>query len=227
MKKKTETEVIPYVFLTAILILLIWFDTAWSDLSILHLKNSDDCIWYYTLVQMYEGILHFDIKKVFSYPLVYGFIFFLTNLLVAFPFLGDVGSPLSVVLPPMVTSFFAGATLYYILKITRLQKYTALEQIILLSLIILMPGFWYGAGIIHPEFMMTCFLCASIYYLGSSKSLYSRGFWKGIVLWGFAVGTKLTAVTFAPAVLGVIIWKWKHKEMLGEGDEYGFEEDHS
>ncbi|MFC1826750.1 hypothetical protein ACFLZQ_02320 [Thermodesulfobacteriota bacterium] len=213
LKKKIEKQVLPYVFLTAILILMIWFNTAWSDLSILHFKLCDDVLWYYTLVQMYEGILHFDIRKVFSYPLIYGFIFFLTNLLVTFPFLDDVGSTLSVVLPPIVTSFFAGATLYYILKATRLQKYTALEQIILLSLIILMPGFWYGAGIIHPEFMMTCFLCASIYYLGSSKSLYSREFWKGIVLWGFAIGTKLTAVTFAPAVLGMIIWKWKNKEI--------------
>ena len=213
LKKKIEKQVLPYVFLTAILILMIWFNTAWSDLSILHFKLCDDVLWYYTLVQMYEGILHFDIRKVFSFPSVYGFIYFLTNLLVAFPFLDDVGSPLSVVMPYIVSSFFAGATLYFILKITRLQKYTALEQIILLSLIILMPGFWLHSYAFHPEFMMTCFLCASIYYLGSSKNLYSKEFWKGVVLWGFAVGTKLTAIFFAPAVLGMIIWKWKNKEI--------------
>jgi hypothetical protein len=116
-------------------------------------------------------------------------------------------------MPPMVTSFFAVTTLFFILKTTRLQKYNTLEQTILLFLIILMPAFWSKAGVIHPEFMMTFFLSASIYYLGFNKSLYGSEFWKGIVLWGFAIGTKVTAVFFAPAVLGIIIWKWKNKEI--------------
>lgn len=203
-----RVKIVPYILLAIIFILLIWIDIAWSNLSILQLKSIDEYAFHGSLLRMHEGVLNFELKKFFSFGfLSYGFIFFLTNLVVAFPFLVDSGSALSIILPRIMTSIFAIITLFYLLKIAQLQKATILQQIILLCLIVLMPGFWTNATWFHPDYMMAAFLCASIYYLSLDNNQCGKYFWIAILLWGFATATKIQAVTFAPVLLGMIIWK--------------------
>lgn len=210
-----KVKIIPYLFLAIIFILLVWINIAWSNLSILQIKSIDEYAFHNSLLRMHEGVLNFELKKFFSFGFFsYGFIFFLTNLVAVFPFLADAGSNLSIILPRIVTSIFAIITLFYLLKIAQLQKANILEQVILLFLIVLMPGFWTNATWFHPDYMMTAFLCASIYYLSLDNKQYGKHFRIGIILWGFAIATKIQAITFAPVLLGMIIWKL-YKRKIG------------
>jgi len=210
-----KIKFIPYILLVIIFILLAWIDVGWSDLSILGMKSMDEYVFHYSLLRMHEGVLNFELQQIFSYVFYsYGFLFFLTNLVVAFPFLADAGSNMSIILPRIVTSTFAIITLFYLLKILQLQKANILEQVILLFLIVLMPGFLIHAAWFNPNYMMAAFLCASIYYLSLDNNQYGKHFWIGIILWVFAVAAaKIQAITFAPVLLGMIIWKLYKREM--------------
>jgi 4-amino-4-deoxy-L-arabinose transferase-like glycosyltransferase len=210
-----KIKLIPYLLLAIIFTLLTWINIAWSDLSILQMKSIDEYAFHNSLLTMHDGLMNFDIKKLFSFGFYsYGFDFFIINLMATFPFLSDASSNISIILPRIVTSIFAIITLVYLLKIMQLQKANILEQVLLIVLIALMPGFWTNATWMHPDYMMAAFLCASIYYLSTSISTNEKNhkFWLGIILWGLAVATKIQAVTFAPVLLGIVIWKWHNHE---------------
>ena len=44
---------------------MIWMDLSWSKLSILEMKSIDEYAFHGSLLRVYEGLISFDVKKIF------------------------------------------------------------------------------------------------------------------------------------------------------------------
>ena len=79
---------------------MIWFDFSWSELSILEMKSIDEYAFHGSLLRVYEGLVSFDIKKLFSHGFYsYGSAFFILNGIAASPWLDVTDSSLSIIVP--------------------------------------------------------------------------------------------------------------------------------
>ena len=183
--------------------IMIWMDFSWSELSILEMKSIDEYAFHGSLLRVYEGLVSFDIKKLFSHGFYsYGSAFFILNGIAASPWLDVTDSSLSIIVPRLITTLFMGVSLLILTKLLEQFHSNIFEKILALLFVVMMPGIWVNAMWFHPDYMMTAFLMASMYVLFKSKIIGDRFYWFSVLFWGISVAVKIQAITFAP----VLIW---------------------
>ena len=182
---------------------MIWINLSWSKLSILEMKSIDEYAFHGSLLRVYEGLISFDVKKMFSHGFYsYGSIFFIINVLATFPWLEETGSSLAIITPRLINTLFMAVSLYIMTKLVEQFHKNLFDKILALFFVILMPGIWINAMWFHPDYMMITFLMASIYMLFRSNKIGDGFYWLSVLFWGISVAVKVQAVTFAP----VLIW---------------------
>jgi hypothetical protein len=182
---------------------MIWIDLSWSKLSILEMKSIDEYAFHGSLLRVYEGLVSFDVKKIFSHGFYsYGSTFFIINGLAAFPWLEETGSSFAIITPRLITTLFMAVTLFIMTKLVEQFHKNIFEKILALLFVIAMPGIWINAMWFHPDYMMTTFLMASMYMLFRSNKIGDGFYWLSVLFWGISVAVKVQAITFAP----VLIW---------------------
>jgi len=182
---------------------MIWINLSWSKLSILEMKSIDEYAFHGSLLRVYEGLISFDVKKMFSHGFYsYGSIFFIINVLATFPWLEETGSSLAIITPRLINTLFMAVSLYIMTKLVEQFHKNLFDKILALFFVILMPGIWVNAMWFHPDYMMITFLMASIYMLFRSNKIGDGFYWLSVLFWGISVAVKVQAVTFAP----VLIW---------------------
>lgn len=189
-----------YIILIVVFLILAYANYNHLNIGFLSTYSIDEYAFHGSLLNMYDGITSFDIKKIFFFDFYsYGFGFFFLNSLAVAPFIGSGNIEMSIYIPRMITSFFAVASVWYLYKTAKLycDKYFSL----LLSIIVLtMPGFWKNAMWFHPDWMMTFFIVLSIYFFAKDDWNFKKYFWRAGIALGLAMGTKIQGITFLPFV---------------------------
>jgi len=176
------------------------------ELGFLQNYSPDGYAFHGSLLNMFEGVMSFDIKKLFTFNFYsYGFGFFALNLFVTFPFIMMENWEMTIYIPRIIVSIFAISSIYLIFKIAR--DYLDNISSILLSLIaISMPGFWINAFYFRPNWMMTFFIILSIYFLSKDVWKNEKYFWWSSISFGLAISTKIQAITFLPLIFLYIFY---------------------
>lgn len=187
------------LFLT--FLILAYMNYRHLNIGFLSLYSIDEYAFHGSLLNMYEGLINFDIRKLFSFGFYsYGFVFFFLNLLGVAPFLASDNIEISIYIPRLITSIFAIGTLWFLYKIAR--EYTDRNSSILITLLVIaMPGFWRNAFWFHPDWMMVFFIVLSIYFFAKDNFEYKKLFWFAIISLAFAISVKIQAITFLPFLL--------------------------
>ena len=183
--------------------IMIWINFSWSQLSILEMKSIDEYAFHGSLLRFYEGLITFDLKKIFSTGFYsYGSVFFILNGMAAFPWLGETGSSFAIIVPRLITTIFMVVSLFIMTKLVEQFHSNIFEKILALLFVVVMPGIWVNAMWFNPDYMMTAFLMASMYMLFRSNKIGDGFYWLSVLFWGISVAVKVQAITFAP----VLIW---------------------
>jgi len=174
----------------------------YRDLNIgfLSLYSIDEYAFHGSLINMYDGLTTLDIKKLFSFGFYsYGFGFFFVNLLAAAPFFATDNIEMTIYIPRIITSLYAVGSVWFVYKIAR-QYSTKYISILIALLILTMPGFYRNALWFHPDWMMTFFIVLAVYFFAKDNWDFKKYFWWASVSLGFALATKIQAITFIPFV---------------------------
>jgi len=192
--------------LLIIFIFLTYLNYRYLELGFLRNYSSDGYAFHGSLLNMFEGVVSLDIKKIFTFDFYsYGFGFFALNLFATFPFIAMENWEMTIYIPRIIVSVFAISSIYLIFKIAR--DYLDNISSILLSLIaISMPGFWINTFYFRPNWMMTFFIILTIYYLSKDAWKNENNFWRGSISFGLAIATKIQAITFIPLIFLYIFY---------------------
>ncbi len=192
--------------LLIIFILFAYLNYRYLELGFLQNYSVDDYAFHGSLLNMFEGVMSLDIKKLFKFNFYsYGFGFFALNLFVTFPFIAMESWEMTIYIPRLIVSIFAISSIYLIFKITK--NYLDNVSSILISLIaISMPGFWINGFFFRPNWMMTFFIILTIYYLSKDDWKNEKYFWRGSISFGLAISTKIQAITFIPLIFLYIFY---------------------
>jgi hypothetical protein len=188
-----------YLFYTVFLILA-YINYRYLNIGFLSTYSVDEYAFHGSLLNMYHGVMDLNIKELFSFKFYsYGFIFFLINLIGTFPFFLFHQTELTIYIPRLITSIFAVGSLY-VIYLTAKQYLNKTYSLFIVILLLCMPGFWKNGFWFHPDWMMTFFLCLSVYFLQKDQWSYGRDFWKANIFVGIAMAVKVQAITFYPFV---------------------------
>jgi hypothetical protein len=177
------------------------------NIGFLSLVELDEYAFQHSLINMFEGVIELNLKKIFSFGFYsYGFIFFLINLIFTFPFFLFDNTEMTIYFPRIVSALFAVGSLYiiYIFTINRSSK---LVSYLIVLFILTMPGFWRNAFWFHPDWMMTFFILLSIYFYSKDNFACKKYFWFGVLSFGFAISSKFQAITFYPFLFFYIFYE--------------------
>ena len=186
--------------LLIIFIVLAYLNYRYLELGFLQNYSPDEYAFHGSFLNMYEGVMSLDIKKIFTFNFYsYGFGFFALNLFAISPFIAMENWEMAIYIPRLIVSFFAISSIYLIFKIAK--GYLDNISSILISLIaISMPGFWINSFMLRPNWMMIFFIILTIYYLSKDAWKYKNNFWWGSISFGLAIATKIQAITFIPSI---------------------------
>ena len=177
------------------------------DIGFLQLVTLDEYAFHNSLINMFEGVMEFNLKKIFSFSFYsYGFIFFLINLMFTFPFFLFDYTEMTIYFPRIVSTLFAVGSLY-IIYIFTLNRSSKLVSYLIMLLILTMPGFWKNAFWFHPDWMMTFFILLGIYFYSKDNFDYKKYFWYGTLSFGLAISSKIQAITFYPFLFFYIFYE--------------------
>ena len=177
------------------------------NIGFLSLVEIDEYAFHHSLMNMFEGVIELNLKKIFSFYLYsYGFIFFLINLIFTFPFFLFDNIEMTIYFPRIVSALFAVGSLY-IIYIFALNRSSKLVSYLIVLFVLTMPGFWRNAFWFHPDWMMTFFLLLSIFFYSKDNFDYKKYFWYGTFSFGFAISSKFQAITFYPFLFFYIFYE--------------------
>jgi len=177
------------------------------NIGFLSFVENDEYVFHRSLINMFEGVIELNLKKLFSFHLYsYGFIFFLINLIFTFPFFLFDNTEMTIYFPRIVTALFAIGSLY-IIYIFTLNRSSKLVSYLIILFILTMPGFWRNAFWFHPDWMMTFFILLSIYFYSKDNFDCKKYFWYGTLSFGFAISSKIQAITFYPFLFFYIFYE--------------------
>ena len=195
------------LLITIVFFILAYVNYRHLNIGFLSLVEIDEYAFHHSLINMFEGVIELDVIKLFSYFLYsYGFIFFFINLIFTLPFFLFDNTEMTIYLPRIVSSLFAVGSLY-ITYLIALRRSNILISFSIVFLIFSMPGFWRNAMWFHPDWMMTFFIFISIYYFNKDSFSYKKYFWYANVALGFAISSKLQAITFYPFLFFYIFYE--------------------
>lgn len=170
-----------------------------SNLSIIYLRNHsiDEWAFYGVWNKMYNGILEFNLKEIFSFTFYsYGFLYFGFYLIILLPgFIFD--NPETVVFTGrIVNSAFALISLVFIHKILS-QQIDRIKATISIFFIISFPSFWKTSLWNHPDWMMIALSIISIYFIIKDRYRFEKYFNISVFFWALAVTVKIQALNFS------------------------------
>ena len=194
------------LLITTVFTILVFINYRHLNIGFLSLVSLDEYGFHHSLINMFEGVVELDIRKLFSFNIYsYGFIFFLINLIFTIPFFITENTEMTIYLPRIVSSLFAIGSLYLIFEIAK--KYSSkLSSFLIVILVLTMPGFWRNAMWFHPDWMMTFFILLSIYFFSKDNFHNNKYFWYAVFAFGFAISSKLQAITFYPFLFFYIFY---------------------
>lgn len=196
-----------YIILFLIFGALVLFNFRFLNIHMLSIYSIDEYAYHGSLINMYDGLINFDLRKFFSFGFYsYGFIFFLFNLILTAPFIYSDNIEMVIYLPRILNSLFAVGSLLIIYKICKIYIKES-SSILIVIFTITMPGFWKNSLWFHPDWMMTFFVIYSIYYFILDSWSFKKYFWYSSILFGFGLSTKIQAITFLPFVLTFIFYE--------------------
>ena len=189
-----------------IFIVFAYLNYRYLELGFLQNYSADEYAFHGSFLNMFEGVMSLDIKKIFTFNFYsYGFSFFALNLFAISPFIAMENWEMTIYIPRLIVSLFAISSIYLIFKIAK--DYLDNISSILISLIaISMPGFWINSFMLRPNWMMTFFIILTIYYLSKDAWKNENNFWWGSVAFGLAIATKIQAITFIPLIFLYIFY---------------------
>jgi 4-amino-4-deoxy-L-arabinose transferase-like glycosyltransferase len=177
------------------------------NIGFLSLVEIDEYAFHHSLLNMFEGVIELNLKKLFSFYLYsYGFIFFLINLIFTFLFFLFDNTEMTIYFPRIVSTLFAVGSLY-IIYIFASNRSSKLVSHLIVLFVLTMPGFWRNAFWFHPDWMMTFFILLSIYFYSKDNFNYKKYFWYGTLSFGFAISSKIQAITFYPFLFFYIFYE--------------------
>jgi len=195
------------LLIAIVFVILAYVNYRHLNIGFLSLVELDEYAFHHSLINMFEGVMGLDLKKLFSYYLYsYGFIFFLINLIFTFPFFLFENTEMTIYIPRIVSSLFAVGSLFIIYKISR-KLTNNLSSYLIILLVLSMPGFWRNATWFHPDWMMTFFILLSIFFYSKDEFNIKKYFWYGTLAFGFAISTKLQAITFYPFLFFYVFYE--------------------
>ena len=101
------------LLIAIIFVILAYVNYRHLNIGFLSLVELDEYAFHHSLINMFEGVMDLDLKKLFSYYLYsYGFIFFLINLIFTFPFFLFENTEMTIYVPRIVSSLFAVGSLF-------------------------------------------------------------------------------------------------------------------
>ena len=212
MYRKGKLRFLPYFFVFISILFGIWLDIYWTDISILQMKSIDEYAFHGILLKMHDGLVSLDIKKIFSFNFFsYGFSFFALNEIAAFPWLGESGTSIAIIIPRLITTLLMGITLLILIKFLEQLHSDGFEKTLTLLIVIVMPGIWFNATLFNPDFMMVMLLMMSMYMLSRMGNIGDRYYWFAILFWSIAIAVKFQAITFAPVLIWSVIVMVRNK----------------
>ena len=195
------------LLIAIVFVILAYVNYRHLNIGFLSLVELDEYAFHHSLINMFEGVMGLDLKKLFSYYLYsYGFIFFLINLIFTFPFFLFENTEMTIYMPRIVSSLFAVGSLFIIYKISR-KLTNNLSSYLIILLVLSMPGFWRNATWFHPDWMMTFFILLSIFFYSKDEFNIKKCFWYGTLAFGFAISTKFQAITFYPFLFFYVFYE--------------------
>lgn len=191
---------------------LIYFDLQNTDIGFLQLHSLDEYTFHSSLQHMVNSVLTGNFSGLFGFSFYqYGFIYFFLNLLVALPGILTDNFSWAIFAPRALTSLFAIGSLIFIYKFSRLFIDTIPATIFTL-IFISMPAFWFNATWFHPDWSMTFFLSAFIYFLAKDNWRFEKYFKLAVICFGLALAFKYQAITAIP-LLGLYIFYDQIREL--------------
>ena len=107
-----------YIILFLVFGALVLFNFRFLNIHLLSIYSIDEYAYHGSLINMYDGLINFDLRKFFSFGFYsYGFIFFLFNLILTAPFIYTDNIEMVIYLPRILNSLFAVGSLLIIYKI--------------------------------------------------------------------------------------------------------------
>ena len=195
------------LFLAPISLILFFLDFQNSNVGFLPLHSIDEDAFYGSLRGMYLGLIGHKFSALFGYGFYqYGFIYFFLNLLATLPAFIAKNTALVIVIPRLVTSFFAVGSLVVIYKISRFYLSELLSVLFCLFFATL-PGFWFNATWFHPDWSMTFFLLLSVLYLVRDSWKFKKDFYLAVLFYSLAVAFKYQAVTVLPVLIIYVFYE--------------------
>ena len=181
-------------------IVLLYLSLHNTEIGLLQLHSIDEYVFHGSVLYMYHSLIRLHLAGMFGYGFYqYGFIYFFLNLLACLPGLVFHQTWLTIVVPRLVTGFFAVASLLVIYRFARLYL-EKIPAVLFATFFITMPAFWYNATWFHPDWVMTFFLLATAFCLARDYGHFGRHFYAGIICYGLAVAFKYQAITFFPLI---------------------------
>jgi len=165
---------------------------------------------------MYDGLTSLDIKKLFSFGFyTYGFGFFFINLIATAPFFALDNIEMTIYIPRIITSLFAVGSVWFVYKTASLYS-TKYISILIAFIVLTMPGFYIYALRFAPDWMMIFFVTLSVYLFAKDDWSFKKYFWWATAAFGFALASKIQAITFIPFVFLYIFYdSFKYKTFEG------------
>jgi 4-amino-4-deoxy-L-arabinose transferase-like glycosyltransferase len=221
----SRDRVLITVTLLPVLILLLVVVFQYTNITFLQLHSIDEYVFYGSVRHMYLSLLSGNLSGLFGYGFYqYGFIYFFITLVGVTPALALHSTAAALVIPRLITIFFALASLIVIVKIARLQI-GKLTSVLFMLFCVTMPAFWFNATWFHPDWAMTFFILAFIYCLARDNFAFGRWFLIAVLCYALAISFKYQAITFIPLLgfyifhdtlftLSVTTWMRRSKQLL-------------
>lgn len=193
---------LPYIiFLIIIIAISIWINSLPPDsLHTLVLRDVDEDAFQISMHRMRQGRTHLNLIQSFSFGFyAYGRLFWLIPGIIWFPFFLAHNEFAIILIPRLVSTFFAILSIIYIYKTLHLRL--SQRQAFGLSCVVLfMAWFWKNIFWFHPDHMMVAWTIIGVYYLAKDNLTYTKNFFRACFFIGLAVASKLTALLFVPIV---------------------------
>lgn len=176
-----------------------------SNIGFLGLHSIDEYVFHGSIRHMIDSFLLGNFSGIFGFGFYqYGFIYFLLNALAAAPGIITDNYTWAIIAPRIVTAIFALGSLVIIYKFCRLYVSETVATL-MAAVFVTMPAFWYNATWFHPDWAMTFFLLAFVYFLARDNWEFGKYFKLGVVSYGLALAFKYQALTAFP-LLGLYIF---------------------
>jgi len=186
-----------------------------SSFDILMFRSVDDFAFQKVLRSGHEDIIYFKIDKLFKlYAYGYGWLFWITHIIITFPFylIALLGSDfLLISMSRNISLFFMIGSCFFLFKSIKIYTKDKYIPFISILLFVSYPYFAFSA-LSFRTIAQASFFCILTFYLVIRNSILSKKDLKYVALsFAACLGTKLSTALFAPLVAIMLIDRFGFK----------------